>query len=132
VTILRIGFLPSDFNPTLLKLGEAEDLRALGGVLRQFARDGGDLRPDELSCCNARQTRVTVTGGFDSPRLHPVPRPHGSFVGRLGVERATTFAEQVDDLTATSRCAGSELLECANEDEIPVKVSRGADTDDFL
>ena len=33
--MLRLGFLPSDFNPMLLMLGEVEDLRALGGVLTQ-------------------------------------------------------------------------------------------------
>ena len=42
--MLRIGFLPSDFNPMLLMLGEAEDFRALAGVLRRFARDGGSVR----------------------------------------------------------------------------------------
>ena len=32
--MLRIGFLPSDFNPMMLMLGEAEDFRALAGALR--------------------------------------------------------------------------------------------------
>ena len=40
--MLRIGFLPSDFNPMLLMLGEQEDLRALGGVLRQIRSGRGD------------------------------------------------------------------------------------------
>ena len=37
--MLRIGFLPSDFNPMVLMLGEADDLRLLAGVLRRFARE---------------------------------------------------------------------------------------------
>jgi hypothetical protein len=39
--MLRVGFLPSDFNPMMLMLGEAEDLRLLAGVLRRFARTDG-------------------------------------------------------------------------------------------
>ena len=46
--MLRIGFLPSDFNPMVLMLGEAEDLRLLAGVLRQFAREQSDVRLDRL------------------------------------------------------------------------------------
>ncbi len=37
--MLRVGFLPSDFNPMVLVLGEAEDLRLFAGVLRRFARE---------------------------------------------------------------------------------------------
>ena len=54
--MMRIGFLPSDFNPMILMLAEAEDCRALGGVLRQFARERNDirivtnLRKDDLHC----------------------------------------------------------------------------------
>ncbi len=61
--MLRIGFLPSVFNPMLLMLGEQEDLRALGGMLRQFARDGGAVRLEELPFCAASGTRVTLAGG---------------------------------------------------------------------
>ena len=59
--MLRLGFLPSDFNPMLLMLGEAEDLRALAGVLRRFAREGGTVALDELAFCAAWRTRVILT-----------------------------------------------------------------------
>ena len=42
--MMRIGFLPSDFNPMVLMLGEAEDFWALAGVLRGFARAPSELR----------------------------------------------------------------------------------------
>lgn len=61
--MLRIGFLPSDFNPMLLILGEQEDLRALGGVLRQFARDGKTVRLHELTFCAAGMYAVGADGG---------------------------------------------------------------------
>lgn len=130
--MLRIGFLPSDFNPMLLMLGEQEDLRALGGVLRQFARDGGAVRLDGLAFCAASGTQVTLSDGAGPPGLHAVPDAADAFVWRLDAPRAAAFAELVDDLAAASRKAGSELLECTQEEEIPVKVSRGEYTDDFL
>ena len=55
--MLRIGFLPSDFNPMVLMLGEVEDLRLLAGVLRRFAREPADVRLDELGFCTAVHTR---------------------------------------------------------------------------
>jgi hypothetical protein len=130
--MLRIGFLPSDFNPMLLMLGEQEDLRVLGGVLRQFARDGGELQLDELAFCAARGTRVMLSSGPGPIGLHPLLDASGVFVWRLEAWRAAAFAELVDDLATASRKAGSELLECTQEEEIPVKVSRGEYTDDFL
>jgi hypothetical protein len=131
--MLRIGFLPSDFNPMLLMLGEPEDLRALGGVLRQFARNGGAVRLDALTFCAAtRGTRVTLSDGAGSPGLHPAPDAADAFVWRLNADRAAAFADLIDDLATGSRKAGSELLECTQEEEIAVKVSRGEYTDDFL
>ena len=46
--------------------------------------------------------------------------------------QAGAFADQIDQLAVPSRAAGSEILECTTEEEIPVKVSRGEYTDDFL
>jgi len=54
------------------------------------------------------------------------------FEWRLDPARAAAFAELVETLAASGRLAGSELLECGAADEIPVKVSRGEYTDDFL
>jgi hypothetical protein len=116
----------------LLMLGEPQDLRALGGVLRQFARDGGDTRLEAQAFCAARGTRVMLTADAGPPGLHAVPNATDAFVWRLDADQAAAFAAQVDDLAATSRKAGSELLACTQEEEIPVKVSRGEYTDDFL
>lgn len=130
--MLRIGFLPSDFNPMLLMLGEQEDVRALAGVLRQFAREGGAVRLDELGFCATRGTRLTLSDDAGPLGLHPQPVAAGAFVWRLDAQCASAFASLVDDLAAPSRRAGSELLQCTQEEEIPVKVSRGEYTDDFL
>jgi hypothetical protein len=132
--MLRLGFLPSDFNPMLLMLGEVEDLRALGGVLRRFAREGGSVALDELAFCAAWRTRVVLTdSGTDAGEplgLHPVDGT--CFVWRVDAARAAAFGELVESLAVPGRIAGSEVLACGVEEEIPVKVSRGEYTDDFL
>ncbi len=135
--MLRLGFLPSDFNPMLLMLGEAEDFRALGGVLRRFARQGGSVALDQLAFCAAWRTRVMLTATVgetvaDGPLgLHPVDGAT-HFEWRLDPVRAAAFAELVETLAAPGRLAGSEHLECGTDGEVPVKVSRGEYTDDFL
>ena len=57
--MLRVGFLPSDFNPMMLMLGDAEDFRLLAGVLRRFAHERTDVRLKELGFCIAAHTALT-------------------------------------------------------------------------
>jgi hypothetical protein len=129
--MLRIGFLPSDFNPMVLMLGESDDLRLLAGVLRQFAHGQAEVRLHDLGFCTGAQTRVTLTASAGQLGIEPLPEA-GSFLWRLDAERAATFADLVDQLAQPARRAGSEMLECATGEGIPVKVSRGEYTDDFL
>ena len=42
------------------------------------------------------------------------------------------MAERIEPLTERDNKSGSETLEIGGEGEIPVKVSRGEFTDDFL
>ena len=130
--MLRIGYLPSDYNPMVLMLGEIEDLRLLSGVLRRFAREQADMRLDEQGFCAAVRTAITLTASQGMPGIQPVAEHNGHFVWRLHADRASAFADQIDLLAVPSRAAGSEMLECTTEEEIPVKVSRGEYTDDFL
>ena len=128
--MMRIGYLPSDFNPMVLMLGEKpEDFRALSWVLRGFARDLADVRLDGLPFCTSCGTRLTLTA---SPGPAGVHADADGLVWRVDAVRASGFAAQVDALADTGRLAGSEMLECSTEDEIPVKLSRGEYTDDFL
>jgi hypothetical protein len=108
--MLRVGFLPSDFNPMVLILGESEDLFRLAATLRQFAHHPGELP--------LAASRISLTASAGPLGVHAAGP--GAFVWRL------------DALAQPSRLAGSEILECTTADEIPVKVSRGEYTDDFL
>ena len=128
--MLRVGFLPSDFNPIMLMLGEAEDLRLLAAVLRRFARERTDVRLNALGFCAAPNTPLTVTASPGASGVQPIA--DNTFVWRLDAAQAGKFADQIDQLAIPSRTAGSEILACTTEEEIPVKVSRGEYTDDFL
>jgi hypothetical protein len=128
--MMRIGFLPSDFNPMILMLGEAEDCRALGGVLRRFARDQQDVAFTDLGFCQMVKTDVRLTA---SPGPPGVQRSDGhAFIWRVPSETAADFAGRLDNLAEPSCIAGSEQLDCGTEDGITVKVSRGEYTDNFL
>jgi hypothetical protein len=121
--MLRVGFLPSDFNPMVLILGEAEDLHRLAATLRQFARAPVDATIERSSL------RLTASAG--PLGIHAAAEP-GALLWRLDQAYAETFADQIDQLAQPSRVAGSEILACTTDKEIPVKVSRGEYTDDFL
>jgi hypothetical protein len=128
--MMRIGFLPSDFNPMILMLGEAADCRALGGVLRRFAREGEDVSFAELGFCEVTGPDVLLTAAPGPAGVQPC-EGH-AFIWRVPPDQAAGFAERLDDLAAPDRIAGSENLDCGTEDGIAVKVSRGEYTDDFL
>ncbi len=115
----------------VLMLGEAEDLRWLAGTLRQFARAGGRVQVDELPFCAAR-TRITLMEAADRLGVEPADGSGGAYLWRLDGPQAAAFADRVEDLAAPSRLAGSEVLACGTGEGIPVKVSRGEYTDDFL
>jgi hypothetical protein len=121
--MLRIAFLPSDFNPMVLVLGESEDLHRLAATLRRFAREPVDT-PLEAA-------RISLTASQGPFGIHPAGEP-GALIWRLNAALAESFADRIDRLAQPARLAGSEILECTTGEEIPVKVSRGEYTDDFL
>jgi hypothetical protein len=106
VSVLRIGFLPSDYNPMVLMLGEIEDLRLLAGVLRRFAREQADMRLDEQGFCAAVRTAITLTASPGALGIQPAADDAGHFVWRLDAERASAFADRIDLLAVPSRVVG--------------------------
>ena len=127
--MMRIGFLPSDFNPMVLMLGDAEDFRALGGVMRGFARHPMDIRIDILGFCATSNTPLTLAATDGPLGIHLQPE---GLLWRVDPAHARKFAGQIDALADPGTLSGSEFLLCSTTDEIPVKLSRGEYTDDFL
>jgi hypothetical protein len=128
--MMRIGFLPSDFNPMILMLGEAEDCRALSGILRRFAREGQDVTLGKLGFCQVTGTDVLLTAAA-GPAGVQFCEEH-AFIWRVPSELAEDFADRLDGLAKPGRLSGSEDLDCGTRDGIAVKVSRGEYTNDVL
>ena len=57
---------------------------------------------------------------------------NGSFKWVLNAWQAGRIAERIDLLTPADHKSGSDLFEVGSEGEVPVKVSRGEFTDDYL
>ena len=130
--MLRFDHLPSDFNPLFLFLGEKQDLAALADLLRSFAGSPRELDlKEKLSGSQSRTTLrlVPVEGEASDFGLRP---HHEGFRWGLNGWQAEKIAERIDLLTAAHQKSGSEIVELGIEGEIPVKVSLGEFTDDFL
>jgi hypothetical protein len=127
--MLRFEYMPSDFQPIFLFIGEGPDLAALANLLRRFAENPQEIAVGD-SIPNAKWsaplTLVPADGEFGMRDLG------GKFCWRLNDWQATRMAERIDLLTPAGHKSGSEIFEVGSEGEIPVKVSRGEFTDDFL
>jgi hypothetical protein len=127
--MLRFEYMPSDFQPIFLFIGEGPDLAALAKLLRRFAENPqeivvGETIPDAK--WNAPLTLAPADGEFGMRDLG------GTFSWKLNDWQAARIAERIDLLTPADNKSGSEIFEVGSEGEIPVKVSRGEFTDDFL
>jgi hypothetical protein len=133
--MLRYSFLPSDFNPMVLFLGDADDLRRLSDVLRRFSANPTEVRFDDLDFCASADDTSIVLKGSGAPNGMRRSGEGKAFQWTLDAAQAEEFAGLVEELAEPSRRAGSEMLgpDAASESSgIPVRVSRGEFTDDFL
>ncbi|HLZ02284.1 MAG TPA: hypothetical protein VKR55_09045 [Bradyrhizobium sp.] len=127
--MLRFEYMPSDFHPLFLFLGEGPDLAALAKLLRRFAEHP---RPVAVREC------IPGATSRDALMLTPADNEFGmrdlggSFAWKLTDWQAERIAERIELLTPPENKSGSEILEIGSDGEIPVKVSRGEFTDDFL
>jgi hypothetical protein len=127
--MLRFEFMPSDFHPVFLFLGEAADLAALAKLLRHFADEPQQIEvAGHVPGAKSRDHLVLTPadGEFGMRDLG------GRFAWKLTPWQAERIAERIAQLTPKDDKSGSDILEIGSDGEIPVKVSRGEFTDDFL
>lgn len=130
--MLRFSFLPSDFHPMILFLGEAPGMRRFAELLRQFGKEPSDVDLQESSALfTADDTRIRLTGAADEPGMHKVAGVARSFTWSLEPWQAEVFAEMVEELAEPDCKSGSTMLEVSHS-EVKVKVSLGEYTEDFL
>jgi hypothetical protein len=130
--MLRFDHLPSDFNPMFLFLGEKQDLMALANLLRSFAEAPRvlDVR-QQLSGAKSRTTLRLVPAEGDAANFG-MKQDRDGFRWTLNSWQAGEIAERIELLTPAHQKSGSDIIELGVEGEIPVKVSLGEFTDDFL
>jgi hypothetical protein len=127
--MLRFEHMPSDFQPIFLFVGDAADLSALAKLLRHFAESPQEILVGEK--IPNTKSRVSLTlGRADS--VSGMRDLGEKFSWRLNDWQAKRIAERIELLTFKENKSGSEIIEVGSEGEIPVKVSRGEFTDDFL
>ena len=128
--MLRFEHMPSDFHPVFLFLGEGPDLAALAKLLRRFAESPQTFTVAErIPGATSREELVLMPaedGEFGMRDLG------GRFAWKLTDWQAARIAERIELLTPSDNKSGSEIVEIGSEGEIPVKISRGEFTDDFL
>jgi len=130
--MLRFDHLPSDFNPMFLFLGEKQDLAALARLLRSFAGAPRQLDlGEQLSGSLSRTTLRLVPAGSDTEDFG-MRADQGGFRWVLNSWQAEKIAERIELLTRAYQKSGSDIIELGVEGEIPVKISLGEFTDDFL
>jgi hypothetical protein len=130
--MLRFDHLPSDFNPLFLFLGEKQDLAALAKLLRSFASSPRPLDvKEQLAESKSRATLRLVPAGSDAGDFGMQPDNDG-FCWVLNSWQAEKIAERIEALIPAQQKSGSDIIELGVEGEIPVKISLGEFTDDFL
>ncbi|WP_280416136.1 hypothetical protein [Nocardia carnea] len=132
--MLRFDHMPSDFHPLFLFLGENADLDELARVLREFAEDPMDIDlRRSLPAAGGRSQVALVPGeGLDAPYGMRHTAEHDRFAWVLNAWQAGQIATRIEMLASTEAEAGNDILELGVADEIPVKVSKGEFTDNFL
>lgn len=127
--MLRFDFMASDFDPHFLILGDSGELGELASFLRTYSADAAPVDLTE----RFRSPAVTVSlllapAEANAQGLHQIGETAFKW-GLLGWQ-ASIIADGIEKLQADR--SGSQLFELGSEGEIPLKVSHGEFTDDFL
>lgn len=130
--MLRFSFLPCDFHPLLLVLGETGDLAEFADWLRRFADMGADQQLEKAAFAAPGDTHVALTRSGGEHGLWLIDKELKRLRWTLDRRRTAEFVDMVQGLANPVRKSGSEMLICEVLGEIPIKVSRGEFTDNFL
>lgn len=133
--MLRMGFMPSDFHPLVLILGERMELIAISDALELLSNTGRSLNLNEIGIFST-DTEVVISEFTDidneCPGLIRISESPNKFTWFLTREKALDFALDIKNLVEKDNSAGSVTLECELLDEIVVKISFGEWEDSYL
>lgn len=133
--MLRMSFMPSDFHPILLVLGQAEELIVLANALDKFSQQGGRLVLNDEGL-HSTDTRVELqehdTDACKKVGLWPTSPGGMELEWNLPLAYARIFSDEVANLAKSGEVAGSTTLECDVLGEVRVKVSIGEWEENYL
>ncbi|MFP3398046.1 hypothetical protein SB749_17100 [Brevibacterium sp. SIMBA_078] len=132
--MFRFEFMSSDFNPLFLFLGDAEELKQFAAVFRDFEQNPRviSLRETFPNAEGRASLWLVHAEGDDHPYGLRAAEGNDTFTWCLNVWQAGQVAKRIDALTPEEMKSGNDILEFGLEGEIPIKVSRGEFTENFL
>lgn len=133
--MLRMSFMPSDFHPILLVLGQAKELLVLADALEKFAEQGDRLVLNDEGIFST-DTRVELqeidTDAGEKLGLWQASPGSLELIWRIPKTYARIFSNEIANLANSGDRAGSATLECDVLGEIRVKVSIGEWEENYL
>lgn len=133
--MLRMSFMPSDFHPVLLVLGNADELMVLADALEAFSKSEQRVVLNDVGIYSTDTCVELEACSLDSdvtPGLWQARKGSTDLVWRLPGHYAWIFSNEVANLATSGERAGSVTLECETMREIKVKVSIGEWEDHYL
>lgn len=129
--MLRCHYLPSDFHPLLLIVGERGDMTRLAEVLSDFAEKGTPVAINALPGVSYSSCPMMLKQGEQSDRAGMIQLLDG-LQWNIDSPMALAYASEMMDMLTQGQHSGSCFLEIGYIDEIRVKVSFGEFDDDWL
>lgn len=132
--MLRFEYMPSDFNPMLLFLGESVDLESLASLLKDFQENPRriGLRSWFVEAEGRSEVDLVFAEGLEADYGMRAAPSEDHFLWILNAWQAGQVALRIEAVASREVRSGNDILELGIQGEIPVKVSRGEFTDDFL
>jgi len=136
--MLRMQFMPSDFDPQLLILGDKSDIAAFADILSQFSATGTPTSLNDSGIFSENTTAVLQELGRQADaHLGLWPEPTGivgehELVWTLTRDHAKKFENDVRKVADGTKLSGSTVLEVEALNEIRAHVSIGEFEDNFL
>ena len=130
--MIRYGYLPSDFHPQFLILGDRQEIIGLMEEILDFSENGKCRTIENAAQMATRNGAVLTLLSSDLSEGLVKTNAGNEFEWRLDRDHACIFVSMIEEMIKTNLPSGSVFLELNHDTGIPVKVSFGEYTETFL
>lgn len=132
--MLRFHYMPSDFHPLLLIVGERSDISVLGDLFSSFSQSRHETRVDSLPSFGYQSIGITIVPVDSNDSRGVILSPEGgeSMIWELSSDKALEYAEEIAEIVDGKSKSGSCFLEIGYVGEIRAKVVFGEFDDSYL